>query len=231
MKNITDNKVRRSWLAALTISLLLMWLSACAPPPSTSPGQNNELALLKQQQQQQQQTLLAIQQQLRQLQQQVGVQAPTSIVPTPGETSFTTESQVEELQVTDTAEVQNLVEAAGIYLEAFSALSLGQYEQAQNGFSTFLEKFSDHRYAPNARYWLAETEITLGLLNEAEENLLLVVNDHVSDDKAPAALFQLAKLYQQQNLTQQADDILHQLRTRFPESREAQHFNRSNQAQ
>lgn len=221
MKNANKSKIKTSRLAMIAVGLLLAGLtSGCAPPSSSDAGLKNELTLLKKQQQQQQQALLAIQQELTQLQQQLEV-PPMETVPSgqpiviPGG-----ETQAEAPVLT---EVEDLVEAASSYLEAFSALAMGRQELAREGFERFLKEFPEHQYAPNARYWQAETEIALGLLAQAEKNLLLVANNPADESKAPEAMLRLSQLYQQQNLTEQAEDILHQLRSRFPESRQAQH--------
>ena len=234
MKNMSNNTQRKFRTGHATIVLLLaLLLSACAPPPSAGPGLSNELKLLKQQQLQQQQTLEFIQQQLAQLSVQMGDQIPVAAEsePEPPTTSAAIESQAEAPLQPVAEDVESLVASASSYLEAFSALAMGRYQSARDGFSAFLQNFSDHRYAPNARYWLAEAEIALGQPQQAEKNLMMIVNDSINERKAPAALFRLAQLYQQQNQTEQAEDILHQLRTRFPESREAQQSNRSDQTQ
>ncbi|HKJ04139.1 MAG TPA: tetratricopeptide repeat protein [Geopsychrobacteraceae bacterium] len=225
MKNTTPIKRKQFHAAALIAGLFLSGvLSACAPPPATSPTLSKEMALLKQQQLQQQQTLQFIQQQLAQLQGQPPVESPAEPTADDG-------VQQDPVPVAATDEIADLVAAASSYLEAFSALTMGRYEFAKNGFNSFLDNFPAHNYAPNARYWLAEAELALGQNTQAEENLLLIANNPDQANKAPAALSRLAQLYLQQNAAEQAEDILHQLRTRFPESREAQQFNRSDQSQ
>jgi tol-pal system protein YbgF len=235
MKISLENKRQHLWLEIIIVSLLVAGLlSACAQPPTIDSQQitvqTNEFELLKQQQQQHQQALLEIEQRLDQLQQKMGESTQVAGDLAPSKESGIM-SQTETAISPGTSEVETLVEAAGSYLEAFSALAMGRYEQAQDGFNSFLNNFVEHRYAPNARYWLAEAEIALGLTQQAEDNLLMIINDPASERKAPEALSRLAQLYEQQNLTEQVEDILHQLRTRFPESREAQHFNRSDQVQ
>jgi tol-pal system protein YbgF len=225
MKKTTDNRGRLLRVQAAGACLFLALLqTACVPPPATDAGLAKELGLLKQQQRQQQQTLEFIQQQLAQLHEQTGVPAADSA-------ESVAEPQPDLALPPDASEVEDLVAVAGGYLEAFSALTLGRHEQARSGFSTFLQNFGDHRFAPDARYWLAESELALGLLQQAEENLLTVAADPAAQSKAPAALLRLVELYRQQERNEPAEDMLRQLRSRFPESQEAQHFNRSDQAQ
>ncbi|MDT8419275.1 MAG: tetratricopeptide repeat protein [Desulfuromonadales bacterium] len=236
MKPTTPNTSEWRPLVVATLALLLtIPLAACAPPSTTDPALDSKLTRLQQQQQQQQQVLVQLQQQLEQLQQQLTLQPPvaaiTETVKPPPEPTTTDEQKPESRLLAGAGEITVMTEAAGLYLEAFSALTMGRYEQAGNSFSDFLARYADHRYVNNARYWLAETEIARGLQQQALNNLLLVANDSGQTGKAPAALARLAEIYQQQNMQQQAETILHQLRTRFPQSREAQLFNRSDQAQ
>lgn len=236
MKPTTPNTPEWRQLVVTTLALLLTGLlAACTPPSPLDPTLDSKLTRLQQQQQQQQQVLVQLQQQLEQLQQQLTNPPPiaasleTETVPASPEPLG--EQKSEGRITAEAGELALMIEAAGLYLEAFSSLSMGRYEQAGNGFSDFLSRYADHRQANNARYWLAETEIARGLQQQALNNLLQVANDTRQTGKAPAALARLAEIYQQQNMQQQAETILHQLRSRFPQSREAQLYNRSDQAQ
>ncbi len=90
-----------------------------------------------------------------------------------------------------------------------------------------MRDFPDHQYAPNARYWLANAQLSQGKTNLAINNLQIIITDPNAQNKAPAALKQLVQIYHQQGSQMQADDALEQLRNRYPESPEAQHFYRS----
>jgi tol-pal system protein YbgF len=236
MKPTTPNSLEWRQLVVTTLTLLLtILLAACAPPSPTDPTLDSKLNSLQQQQQQQQQMLVQLQQQLEQVQQQLTRQPPiaasTEVERRPAEPATGRDQKPESQLPAEAGDVTIMLESAGLYLEAFSALTMGRYAQAGNSFSDFLSRYADHRYANNARYWLAESEMARGLQQQALNNLLLVANDTGQTGKAPAALARLAEIYQQQNMQQQAETILHQLRTRFPQSREAQLFNRSDQAQ
>lgn len=232
MKRVDANRIKTTVRLSTAVALATALLFACAPPPATDRGLQQELKLLRQQQQEQQQSMHLLQEQLAQLQKQLQIE-PSTADPLQGVEPFEPTpagaEQAATLQPVEVARVEIILDAATRYLEAFSALAMGHYQQAEEGFSGFLADYAEHRYAPHARYWLAESEIALGQTERAEENLLQVANNPADDSKAPAALLRLAQLYQEQNLTVQADDILHQLRSRFPESREAQHSNRSSQ--
>ncbi|MBN1957861.1 MAG: tetratricopeptide repeat protein [Desulfuromonadales bacterium] len=124
-------------------------------------------------------------------------------------------------------EVTTVAASASSYLGAFSALAAGQWSAAEQGFEAFLQNYPDHQYSPNARYWLANAQLSQGKTDLAIANLRQVFADPRGQTKAPAALAQLAQLYRRQGLTSQADEVVEQLHIRFPESPEAQHFYRS----
>jgi len=229
MKITCNDKIRPlRWLLPATSLLLFALLAACAPAPVGD--QSSELTRLREQQLQQQQTMLALQQQLAELQQQLATTEPPAGEAVSTQLTPDAEPPTEPSRNATLADLEDFSMAAGSYLDAFSSLAMGRYQQARDGFENFLRNYDAHRYAANARFWLAESQIALGLLQQAENNLIAISTDQ-HRQTAPAALLRLAQLYQQQSLSEQAEDILHQLRTRFPESREAQHFNRSNQPQ
>lgn len=124
-------------------------------------------------------------------------------------------------------DVSAVAASASSYLAAFSDLAAGRWASAEQGFQEFLNMFSDHQYSPNARYWLANAQLSQGKTDLAMSNLRQILVDPRGQTKAPAALVQLAQLYRQQGQDPQADEVIEQLRTRYPESPEAQHFYRS----
>ncbi len=115
------------------------------------------------------------------------------------------------------------------YLAAFSNLAAGRLPAAESGFQGFLREFPDHQYSPNARYWLANAQLSQGKTNLAVTNLQQIIVNPNAQAKVPAALMQLAQIYRQEGQPIQADNVLEQLRNRYPESPEAQQFYRSNE--
>ncbi len=207
-----------TWPRLLLIGSLLL-LSACAPTVSgPSAALRQQFAQMQQQQQQQAEQLEALQQQLAQWQQQtpgsVAVQNPRG----------SSTMAMAEIPADISREVSALADSASSYLAAFSSLAAGRYSVAENGFNNFLKRYPQHQYSSNARYWLASAQLSQGKLQQASSNLRQVVVDVNQQGKIPAALVLLAKVYQQQHLNNEADEVLEQLRSRYPESSEAQLF-------
>lgn len=219
----------------ILFSGLVVLLSSCAPAPRMAPSGalKQQLSEIRQQQQRQAAQLQQLQQQLSQLQKQLPggdtalentggrqeVTIPTTpvVIPQPSD------------QFSANQEVADVAASASSYLAAFSNLAAGNAAAAEAGFESFLRDFTDHQYAPNARYWLASAQLAQGKTNPAISNLNQIITNPKAQIKAPAALLQLAQIYRQAGLTIQADNVLEQLRDRYPDSPEAQQFNRSNE--
>jgi tol-pal system protein YbgF len=224
-------------LVALIGTVLL--ITACAPATTglaPSGALSEQLTDIKQQQQQQALLMQQLQQQLSQLKQQLGVE---DIVTTQIQKNLEPLAQGVEptagdiltpalpIQFNAAPEVSALAASASSYLAAFSNLAAGRWLSAESGFEDFLSEFFDHQYAPNARYWLANAQISQGKTELALSNLRQIVGDPKGQSKAPAALLQIAQLYRQQGLSTQADLFLEELRNRYPDSPEAQYLDRS----
>ena len=214
----------------------VLLFSSCAPTTGIAPSGalKEQLYEIKQQQQEQATQLQQLQQQISQLQQQLtgenlvtaqiqnNSKAPqqsgsTSPFIVPGPTN----------QIIPNREAVNIAASASSYLAAFSNLAAGNFAAAETGFQEFLRDFPDHQYSPNARYWLASAQLSQEKTNLAISNLQLIIANPNGQKKTPAALMQLAQIYQQQGQQIQADNVLEQLRNKYPESPEAQHFYRS----
>lgn len=216
-------------LRCLPIALLsLLLVSACAPAPAgPSSALRQQFASLMEQQQQQAAQLTALQEQLAQLQQQLAGGQPLA---TPSEqllTSSPTEPVTAKLPTYPNQEISELADSAATYLAAFSNLAAERYPAAESGFTAFLAEYPAHRYAANARYWLSSAQAAQGNIPAAMSNLRQIAIDQNGRHKAPAALVLLAQLYRQQEQPAAADDVLEQLRSSYPDSQEAQHFNQS----
>ncbi len=221
----------------IPISGLVLLLSSCAPTTGIAPSGalKEQLYEIKQQQQEQATQVQQLQQQISQLQQQLTAE---NLVTAKIQDNIESPQQPEATasiiaipapvdQIIPNQEAVNIAASASSYLEAFSNLAAGNFAAAETGFQEFLLGFPEHQYSPNARYWLASAQLSQGKTNLAVENLQQITANPSAQKKAPAALMQLAQIYQQQGLQIQADNVLEQLRNRYPESQEAQHFYKS----
>lgn len=202
----------------------LLLLNACTTPALTGPSValKQQFAQLQQQQQLQAAQIEQLQQQLQRLQPQPSAPPLTvSEKPAPVEPMVSV-VEPKMIPATISQEISILADSASSYLAAFSNLAAGRFAAAETGFDNFLESYPQHQYSPNARYWLASAQASQGKLQSATSNLRQIIIDNQGQKRAPAALALLAKIYQQQQLTDEAEEMLQQLISRYPESSEAQ---------
>ncbi len=226
---IPHRSKRFFWLASALFCAF--YLSACAPQAGSSLALKQQLTQMAEQQQEQARQLENLQQQFNDLQLQL---AGDNLVTTQIESSISgTSPPASEIRVPLGArqELAALTESASSYLAAFSALASGRFAEAETGFRRFINQFPAHQYSTNARFWLANAQSSQGNLTGAMATYRQLVGDPQAHEKAPAALLRMAQLYRQQNLNAQAEDLLEQLRRRFPNSPEAQHSYRSDESQ
>ncbi len=218
-------------------------LGGCAQQSGVAPSYalKEQLQDIRQQQQAQQQQLEQMQEQLARLQQEwrsatrpVAPQpaAGSELLPIPQDQPVADETPTADVALpqSSVAEMTAVADSAASYLAAFSNLASGQYQAAESGFANFLATYPDHQYAPNARFWLANAQASQGKTSQAVSNLRQIIADPAGQEKAPAALVQLIRIYRQAGLSFQADEAIEQLRNSYGNSAEAQQFLQSETA-
>ena len=204
--------------------------SGCTPTTTAGPSAalKQQFAQMQQQQQQQAEQIRALQEQLAKLQPQAAglttTAQPEQARQLPSIPPLRPSAEEEVIPAAISPELSALAGSAASYLQAFSSLAAGNYAEAEQGFGQFLSSYPAHQYSPNARYWLANAQLSQGKLQLASSNLRQLLIDRDGQQRAPAALVLLARVYQQQNLPEEAEEVLEQLRSRYPESSEAQHL-------
>lgn len=216
----------RHLVCSVILILLVTLLSSCAPAPAVAPSValSEQLQQIRQQQQQQSEQLQLLTRQMVLLQQVMGIAEMTLSEPDPLDALIFAATPPADAPAAPSRTVPQLElnPAVSAYLDAFSHLASGRPDSAERGFDLFLREFPDHQHSANARYWLAQAQSTQGKNDLATTTLRQIITDPRAQFKAPAALMQLAAIYRQQGLNQQADDIVDQLRTNYPNSPEAQ---------
>lgn len=104
------------------------------------------------------------------------------------------------------------------YLKAFGDYTSGRYNQAIEGFETFLKYFPANNYAGNAQFWLGECYYRLGQYDRAVGAYQKVVDNYPLSGKAPDALLRMAPALRQLNQYEKARQALQTLQQRYPDS-------------
>src|SRR6056297_1826899 len=216
----------RHLLSSATLIVLVALLSSCAPAPAVAPSValSEQLQEIRRQQQQQSEQLQLLSRQMVLLQGVMGIEEMKLDESDPVEAlifSVTPPPDVPELPPRTIPEIE-LNPAVSAYLDAFSDLASGRANSAERGFELFLQEFPDHQHSASARYWLAQAQSAQGKNDLAATTLRQIITDPRAKFKAPAALMQLAAIYRRQGLNNQANNIVEQLRTSYPDSPEAQ---------
>lgn len=131
-----------------------------------------------------------------------------------------------EAQAPQTPTSQTTEEFQKEYEEALKLYNLRQLNQAKDKFIEFIKKYPKTPLSDNAYLWLGVTYRDLGEFNKAEAVWLNLVercqkNQMVDCNKAPSALLQLARLYEQRGNSQKANEFYEAILRDYPLSEEA----------
>ncbi len=112
------------------------------------------------------------------------------------------------------------------YDEAYRLYNLRQLNQARDKFIEFIKKYPKTPLTDNAYLWLGVIYRDLGELNKAEAVWLTLVErcqrrEMVDCNKAPSALLQLARLYEQRGDEKKAKEFYEAILKDYPLSEEA----------
>lgn len=91
----------------------------------------------------------------------------------------------------DAGLLANAADERGAYETAFAALRAGDYAQSANLFKEFLRLYPTGSYAPNATYWLGESQYATQDYVAAQAQFEAILQRWPTHDKAPGALLKV----------------------------------------
>lgn len=109
-------------------------------------------------------------------------------------------------------------ESEAAYREAFALLKAGQYDQSIAAFNAFLQTYPNSQYADNAQYWLGEAYYVMRQFEPAIEQYQKLVSGYPDSKKQSHAMLKIAYAYHELGLSDEATQVLADLRNRFPGS-------------
>ncbi len=216
-------------LIILPLVLFSAGLVACVPVRTTADlaPVDRELARIRQDQQQLQQqveqnrnNLLLIEAKVRDQQTLISDlrrQLATKKVTPSREIATSTRPILAPATSPTTAGSQN-ASPTEIYLQAFSDYAAGRFEQAIQGFETFLRLHAGSDYAGNAQYWLGECYYSQQQYARAVEEFQRTIERYPQGSKTPDALLKMASALTQLGQPDRAKEALQVLRNRYPDS-------------
>ncbi len=100
--------------------------------------------------------------------------------------------------------IENKVSDKEAYENAYNLLKEGQYEQAEQSFLSFMEKYSDSTLLGNANYWLGESYYARQQWPEAAGLFADGFTKYKDNVKAPDSMFKLGLTMKQMDKTKEA---------------------------
>jgi tol-pal system protein YbgF len=107
------------------------------------------------------------------------------------------------------------------YKSARALYESGKFSAAAEAFRTFVKRYTQHDYADNALYWLAECFYDMKNFRLALKMFRRVVEEYPTGNKAPDALLKMGFSYLKLKERKNARTILAQLVESFPKSQVA----------
>ena len=100
--------------------------------------------------------------------------------------------------------------------DALQAFQTGQYQQAENGFKTFMTANPGHRLTPDAIFYIGETYFQRSLARQAAEQYLKVTTDYSKSSRAPESMVRLGQTLVALGNTEQACATFQEFGRRYP---------------
>ena len=104
------------------------------------------------------------------------------------------------------------------YQGAFELLKTGDYEEAAAAFQQFITTYPTGSYADNAQYWLGETHYITRRFDLALQEFQRLVSTYPGSQKLTGALLKIGYTHNELGNKAEAERVLTDLRSRYPES-------------
>ncbi|MGJ8670424.1 MAG: tol-pal system protein YbgF [Oceanococcus sp.] len=104
------------------------------------------------------------------------------------------------------------------YLAAFQQLKSGSYDQSIKAFQSFLKRYPESPYAPNAQYWVGEAHYVDRNFEQAWLAFAQVLKRFPASGKASDALLKQGLVRVEQGKQVEARELLKQVSMRYPNS-------------
>lgn len=114
-----------------------------------------------------------------------------------------------------------ILEAAGIYRQAYLDVTRGEFALAQDGFETYLASAPSGPLSDDARYWLGECHFAQGRYDQALDIYRQVTRLSPQSEWGPASLLKAGLSYLKLGLKVEARAALQRVVDEFPETEDA----------
>jgi len=106
------------------------------------------------------------------------------------------------------------------YRAAYALVRGQEFDAAVNAFDSFLRRFPDGRYAPNAHYWLGELYLVIDPPDPeaSRQAFTLLLDQYPRNAKVPDALYKLGRVHFIKGNNDRAREFLRRVMREYPES-------------
>lgn len=112
-------------------------------------------------------------------------------------------------------------EELALYEKSLGSHKEGRFEEAMEGFTSFLKKFPKSDRSDNAQFWLGECHMALKQYEQAILSYQKVIKDYPKGNKVPSALLRQSQAFWEINDKTSARLLLNKIIKNFPTSNEA----------
>jgi tol-pal system protein YbgF len=109
----------------------------------------------------------------------------------------------------------------GLYDKSLAAYRVGKYEEAMDGFKTFLEQYPKSDRADNAHFWIGESYMALKQYEQAILAYQNVIKKYPKGNKVPNAMLRQAMAFLEINDKTSSRLLLKKIIKSYPKSSEA----------
>jgi len=106
------------------------------------------------------------------------------------------------------------------YRAAYALVRGQEFDAAVDAFDSFLRRFPDGRYAPNAHYWLGELYLVIDPPDPeaSRQAFTLLLDQYPRNAKVPDALYKLGRVHFIKGNNDRAREFLRRVMREYPES-------------
>lgn len=124
----------------------------------------------------------------------------------------------EDESAVDTAQFESASdeELLDLYQDSLAEYRSGDYAEALQGFTAFLEAGPRSDYIDNALYWIGECHYGLGEYDESVQYFQRILNDLPGANKVPDAMLKMSLAYDQLGQPHEAEQLLEKLVEQYP---------------
>lgn len=113
------------------------------------------------------------------------------------------------------------IDCGNTYDESFIKVRRGEYQDAIDGFTTYLEQCPNHESVENAHYWIGECYYSLEKYVDAVGKFENLLENYKGSVKTSQALYKLARSKQELGKADEAKKIFNRLIEEHPQTLEA----------